>query len=173
MERVGKFEKVSFEQFFDAIKSDFYSDADSSELDEHIRDLYDAIQLPKRATSGSAGYDLRSPVPLELAPGDSVKIPTGVRALIHEGWWLGCFPRSGLGFKFKARLANTVGVIDADYAGSKNEGHIFIKLCNEGDKTITVNQGDAVIQAVFLPFGITVDDDATGVRDGGFGSTGR
>lgn len=173
MMRVGSFHKVSFEQFRTAIKSDFYPDDDSQVLDEVIRRQYDAITLPKRATSGSAGYDMASPVAFELKPGQSIKIPSGISANIEEGWFLGCFPRSGLGFKFKARLANTVGVIDSDYSGSSNEGHIFIKLCNEGDKTITVNPGDKIVQAIFLPFGVTYDDEESGVRDGGFGSTGR
>lgn len=173
MIRVGRFEKVSFEQFLEAMKSEFYTDADSPDLEKHIRDIYDSLQLPTRATGGSAGYDLKSPVPFEIAPGGSIKIPSGVRAKIEDGWWLACVPRSGLGFKYKARLANTVGVIDSDYYGSSNEGHIFIKICNEGDKTITVNAGDGVIQTIFVPFGITYDDEATGVRDGGFGSTGR
>lgn len=172
MIRVGKFEKVSFEQFLGAMH-EFYPNADSSEFESGVRAVYDNIVLPKRGTSGSAGYDFKSPVPFELAPGASIKIPSGVRVRIEEGWWLACLPRSGMGFKYKARLANTVGVIDSDYYGSSNEGHIFIKLCNEGDKTITVNAGDGIIQTIFLPYGITYDDDVTAVRDGGFGSTGR
>ena len=173
MIRVGRFEKVSFEQFLEAMKFGFYADVDSPNLEKHIRDIYDALQLPTRATGGSAGYDLKTPVPFEIAPGESINIPSGLRVKIDEGWWLCALPRSGLGFKFKAWLANTVGVIDSDYYGSLNEGHVFIKICNEGDKTITVNAGDGVIQTIFLPFGITYDDEATGVRNGGFGSTGR
>lgn len=172
MIRVGKFEKVSFEQFLEAMR-ELYPDADSSIFEDGVHTVYDNITLPKRGTSGSAGYDFKSPVPFELAPGASIKIPSGVRVRIEDGWWLACLPRSGMGFKYKARLANTVGVIDSDYYGSSNEGHIFIKLCNEGDKTITVNAGDGIIQTIFLPYGITYDDDVTAVRDGGFGSTGR
>lgn len=141
--------------------------------DEEIREAYDTAQVPVRATSGSAGYDIRSPFSFMLRPGQSIKIPTGLRVKIDDGWWLGCFPRSGLGFKYTARLANTVGVIDGDYYGSKNEGHIMLKLCNEGDANIVINAGDGIAQAIFIPFGITVDDNATGERDGGFGSTGR
>ena len=173
MTQVGKFEKVSYKQFADAMKSDFYPESDSKTLDELLREQYEAIKLPRRATKGSAGYDMFSPAAFELSPGMSIKIPSGIRVKIDDGWFLGCFPRSGLGFKYKARLANTVGIVDADYYGSSNEGHIFIKLCNEGDRTITVDPGDAIIQTIFLPFGITVDDEADGIRDGGFGSTGR
>lgn len=141
--------------------------------DAEIRVAYSAIRLPVRATSGSAGYDIRSPFSFLLRVGESIKIPTGLRVKIDDGWWLGCFPRSGLGFKYAARLANTVGVIDGDYYGSKNEGHIMLKLRNEGDANIVINAGDGVAQAIFIPFGITVDDNAAGERDGGFGSTGR
>ena len=164
--QAGKFEKVSFGQFLEAMKEEF--DFDGAQA----HDVYDRLRLPIRATEGSAGYDLKSPFPFELAPGESIKIPSGIRAKIDVGWWLACVPRSGLGFKYKARLANTVGVIDSDYYGSSNEGHIFIKICNEGDKSIKINAGDGVIQMILVPFGITYNDESTGVRDGGFGSTG-
>jgi len=129
--------------------------------------------LPRRATTGSAGYDFLSPLPFSLAPGESLRIPTGVRARIDEGWVLMLFPRSGLGFKYRLQLNNTVGIVDADYFGARNEGHIFIKLFNAGDRTVSVEAGEAFAQGVFLPFGLTDDDDAQGERSGGFGSTGR
>ena len=83
------------------------------------------------------------------------------------------YPRSGLGFKYRLQLNNTVGVIDSDYFGAKNEGHIMLKLTNDSNegKILAVNAGDAVAQGVFMPFGITVDDDASAIREGGFGST--
>lgn len=171
MNRVGKFEKVSFEQFRAAMEGEFnsvYSDAE-------IKEMYDKLVLPVRATSGSAGYDIKSPFEFTLKVGESIKIPTGLRVLIDEGWWLGCLPRSGLGFKYHVRMANTMPVIDPDYAFSDNEGHIFIKITNEGreGKPVHINAGDGFVQAIFLPFGITYDDNATGVRNGGFGSTGK
>lgn len=129
--------------------------------------------LPRRATSGSAGYDFFAPAAFELNPGETVKIPTGVRARIDEGWVLMLFPRSGLGFKYRVMLNNTVGIVDADYFGARNEGHIFIKLFNAGDRTVCVEAGEAFAQGIFLPFGLTDDDDARGERTGGFGSTGR
>ena len=132
---------------------------------------FDAVRLPRRATAGSAGYDFFAPAAFALEPGGTIRIPTGVRARIDAGWVLLLFPRSGLGFKYRLRLDNTVGVIDADYFGAKNEGHIFIKLTNEGSKPLTLNAGDAFAQGVFLPFGITEDDEASEVRVGGFGST--
>lgn len=127
--------------------------------------------LPRRATAGSAGYDFFAPEGFRLEPGETVKLPTGVRARIGDGWVLMLFPRSGLGFKYRLQLNNTVGVVDADYFGARNEGHIFVKLTNAGDRPVEVARGEAFAQGVFLPFGITEDDDAAGERTGGFGST--
>ena len=127
--------------------------------------------LPRRATAGSAGYDFFAPKAFELRPGETVRIPTGVRARIDGGWVLMLFPRSGLGFKYRLRLDNTVGVVDADYFGAKNEGHIFVKMTNCGDRPLSVAAGEAFCQGVFLPFGLTEDDDASAERIGGFGST--
>ena len=129
--------------------------------------------LPRRATAGSAGYDFFSPLAFTLAPGACIRIPTGVRARIDGGWVLMLFPRSGLGFKYRLQLNNTVGIVDADYFGARNEGHIFIKLTNAGDRPMTVGSGEAFAQGIFLPFGLTDDDDARGERTGGFGSTGN
>ena len=80
--------------------------------------------FPKRATSGSAGYDFYAPCGISLKPGETVKVLTGIRARIDEGWVLTLYPRSGLGFRYRLQLNNTVGVIDSDYYGSDNEGHI-------------------------------------------------
>jgi len=136
-------------------------------------DVPEQIMLPRRATQGSAGYDFFSPVGFELQPGQTILLPTGVRARMDEGWALFLYPRSGLGFKYRLQLNNTVGVIDSDYFGAKNEGHIMLKLTNDSNegRVLVVRAGDAVAQGVFMPFGITVDDDATAERTGGFGST--
>ena len=101
-------------------------------------------------------------------------IPTGIRSKINDGWVLKIYPRSGLGFKHRVQLDNTVGIIDADYYNSSNEGHIMIKLsCDAHDDghTVSISAGDGFAQGIFLQFGITVDDNAVGERDGGFGST--
>ncbi len=165
MQKVAKFYKVSFEQFAVSWQDTFGKSAD--------RVLYDALKLPVRATAGSAGYDFFSPVTFSLAPGETIKIPTGIRAEIAEGWVLQCYPRSGLGFKYRLQLNNTVGIIDSDYYFSDNEGHIFAKLTNDGKegKTLTIEAGQGFMQGIFMPFGITEDDAATAVRNGGFGST--
>jgi len=168
LNQVGKFSKVSYNQWSAAIKSQ--TDAIAEEA---IIDLYNQIKLPQRATSGSAGYDLYSPIWIELGPGEDAIFPLGIRCKIDDGWFLGIFPRSGLGFKYYLRLANLTGIIDADYVNSDNEGHIMMKVRNESnDKTVTISRGDAIAQGIFLPFGITTDDNAIGTRNGGFGSTG-
>jgi len=103
-----------------------------------------------------------------------VLIPTGIRAKMEDGWVLQIFPRSGLGFKHRIQLDNTVGIIDADYYGSSNEGHIMIKLscdAHEEGHCVSLSAGDGFAQGIFLLFGITADDDASGIRNGGFGST--
>ncbi|MCI9258573.1 deoxyuridine 5'-triphosphate nucleotidohydrolase [Acutalibacter sp.] len=169
MNRVGEFEKVSFEQFKKAMEETYGIGEDYI-----VKPMYEAIRLPRRATGGSAGYDFFAPFDFSLSPGKTIKIPTGIRVQIDEGWWLGCLPRSGLGFKFRLQLNNTMGVIDSDYYYSDNEGHIFAKITNDSneDKTVSLKAGDAFMQAIFLPYGITQSDDTQGVRNGGMGSTG-
>ena len=90
---------------------------------------------------------------------------------IENGWVLGLYPRSGLGFKYRLQLNNTVGIIDSDYYNSDNEGHIFVKLSNEGDKEIKILRGNAFCQGIFMQYGITEDDKVETSRNGGFGST--
>lgn len=167
MNRVAKFDKVSFSQFCTDWTTAF--GATSAEAQA----VYDEICLPRRATAGSAGYDFFAPFDFSLSPGETIKIPTGIRAQMTEGWVLQVFPRSGLGFKFRLQMDNTVGIIDSDYFSAPNEGHIFIKLtnCSTTDKTVVVEAGAGFAQGIFLPFGITEDDDACGIRVGGFGST--
>ena len=168
MKRIAKFEKVSFEQF----KKDFI-DSFGEKTESELKEIYDNIKLPKRATKGSAGYDFFAPANIALAPGEGIKIPTGIRSQMEEGWVLKCYPRSGLGFKFRLQLNNTVGIIDSDYYYSSNEGHIMAKLTNDSreNKNVSVSAGDGFMQGIFVEYGITYDDDAEGIRDGGFGST--
>ena len=168
MRRIAKFHKVSREQFAKGWKDTF-----DKATEAEIQAVYDSIQLPKRATAGSAGYDFYSPLSFELKPGETVKIPTGVRAEMDEGWVLKCYPRSGLGFKYRLQLNNTVGIIDSDYFYSDNEGHIFAKLTNDSNegKTVELEAGSGFMQGIFVEYGITVDDDVCEVRNGGFGST--
>lgn len=166
MKKVAKFEKVSFENFKSAFEADFPQFTD-------VKAIYENIKLPKRATTGSAGYDFFTPCDITLAPGETVKIPTGIRSWIENGWVLKLYPRSGLGFKFRLQLNNTVGIIDSDYYYSDNEGHIFCRITNDSNenKTVSLNAGEGFCQGIFVEYGITIDDDADGIRNGGFGST--
>ena len=170
MNKVGEFEKVSIEQFYKAVVEALGGE----HAEEDIRQLWQELELPSRATSGSAGYDFKAPFAFFLAPGETIKVPTGIRVKIEEGWWLGCFPRSSLGFKYRMQLNNTVGVIYRDYYYSDNEGHIFAKITNDSKdgKILEVAYGDGFMQGIFLPYGITCSDNAQSVRNGGIGSTG-
>ena len=166
MKRIARFEKVSKEQFLADWKDTFGTDGSA---------VYDTITLPHRATRGSAGYDICTPCDVTLAPGETAKIPTGIRVFMEEGWVFKVYPRSGLGFKFRLQLNNTVGIIDSDYYNAANEGHIFVKITNDTNegKTLSLSAGDGFAQGIFVEYGITFDDDADGVREGGFGSTGK
>ena len=169
MKRIAKFHKVSLEQFMEGWKDTF----GEQYTEDQIKALYEEIKLPKRATAGSAGYDFYAPVDVTMNPGEIVKIPTGIRVEMEEGWVLKCYPRSGLGFKYRLQLNNTVGIIDSDYYYSDNEGQIFAKITNDSNegKTVEVEAGDGFMQGIFVQYGITLDDDVTEVRNGGFGST--
>lgn len=178
MYRIAKFEKVSFEQYLEDMRKELSAEGIYIKDEEDFvsiieNEYYNNITLPVRATSGSGGNDFVSPGEINIRPGETVKILTGIRAKIDEGWLLAAFPRSSLGFKYRLKLDNTVGIIDSDYYYSDNEGHIMLKMTNESDKYIHINPGDRIAQGIFLPFGITTDDNAENTRNGGFGSTGN
>ena len=168
-----RFEKVSFEQFakdYRSLETNYKSEG------EWIRScIYDMIRLPKRATKGSAGYDIYSPFDFTLAAGETVKIPTGIRVLLDDDKFLAIYPRSGLGFKYKVQLWNGVAIIDSDFSGSDNEGHIWVKLYNDSpeSKELVIRQGDAFCQGIIQVFFKVEDDDTTEERNGGFGSTSK
>ena len=165
MKRIAKFEKVSFEQFQSGFDGEFTL--------EEIKEMYENLQLPKRATKGSAGYDFFAPFDINLNPGQTIKVPTGIRSSMEDGWVLKLYPRSGLGFKYRLQLNNTVGIIDSDYYYSSNEGHIFAKITNDSNenKIVSIKKNTGFIQGIFLEYGITYDDEVEEIRDGGFGST--
>lgn len=178
MKRIAQFEKVSRERFFADWQDCFGDQKNTAEETAGAMDAseaYDGLRLPRRATSGSAGYDFFLPCALVLAPGETIKIPTGIRVRMDEGWVCKLYPRSGLGFKFRLQLNNTVGIIDSDYYGSDNEGHILARITNDSNenRTVDLEPGDAFMQGVFVEYGITFDDDASEVRNGGLGSTSK
>ncbi|NCB41763.1 MAG: deoxyuridine 5'-triphosphate nucleotidohydrolase [Clostridia bacterium] len=170
MQRVAEFQKVSMAQF----SADFFA-CFSTATPKEMEDAYKAVRVPKRATTGSAGYDFQLSFPLKIASGESIKIPTGLCVKMMEGWVLLMMPKSGLGTKYRLQLDNTVGVIDSDYFYAKNEGHILIQMTNDSkeSKLLQLKCGDAFTQGVFVPFGITKSDETSTNRVGGFGSTGE
>lgn len=168
-----KFEKVSYEEFV-ASCGDYIKEYEISGRSlPDLRTVYDNIKLPTRGTKGSAGYDLYSPFGFDLPAGENntKTFCLGIRAIMPKNTFLAIVPRSGVGFKTGARLANTVGIIDSDYADSDNEGHIKAKLVG-GFKDLSVKAGDRVLQGIFLRYNTTIDDCASTSRNGGFGSTG-
>ena len=158
---IARFEKVSKEQFSKDLK-------DLLNMEDNF---YDDIVLPKRATTGSAGYDFTSPIDFVIKPGEMIKIPSGIRCYIEEGYVLNIYPRSSLGFKYQMTLANTTGIIDADYYNALNEGHIIVALVNRGNKDIVIKKGDRFVQGIFLKFYTAEEEEVTNKRQGGFGSS--
>lgn len=163
MNEIAQFFKVSIQQYI------------KSNETREITDEYEDIKLPTRATYDSAGYDFFSPYSFKLHVGETIKIPTGVRVQIDNGWFLAAMPKSGLGFKYRLQLDNTLGIIDGDYFYSDNEGHIFAKITNDGKegKIIDIKKGEPFMQGIFIPYGITKNDNdiPKQKRNGGFGST--
>lgn len=162
MKIAAKFEFVSKEQYL----KDF-------EFKEDACEVYSKLKKPHRATAMSAGYDFYSPIDFHLEPGMTIKIPTGIRTKMPEDYVLMIYPRSGLGFKYRLQLNNTVGVIDSDYYNALNEGHIMIKITNDSNegKALDIKAGEGFAQGIFMQYGIVEDDDAKDIRVGGFGST--
>ena len=156
-----KFEKISFEQFVKDVKDD--------------RMLYDSIELPKRSTKTSAGYDIRSVEEGIIKPGEAKAFKTGLKVCMNPDEVLYIYSRSGHGYKYNVCLMNSVGVIDSDfYNNPDNEGHFQIKLLNLGENDFEVKIGDKIGQGVFMKY-LTVDDEEEikGKRKGGLGSTGK
>lgn len=169
MNTASRFWKVSFEQYMD----DWKKYGRTISTDEEIKEIqteWEDIRLPERATSGSAGYDFFIPRTTKFYVNLASFFPTGIRCQIERGWFLMLVPKSGLGSRYGMRLMNTTGVVDEDYFNSANEGHIQAGFC--ANKDFTLKKGDKFMQGILVPYGITIDDHATGIRNGGFGSTG-
>ncbi len=158
---IAGFEKVSPERF----------GRDLKELLDVDDDLYDRIVIPARATKGSAGYDFHSPVEVTLEPSQTVRIPTGIRCRMDDGYVLQIYPRSSLGFRYQLCLLNSVGIIDSDYYHAENEGHIIVGLVNRGDKPVVIRAGDRFVQGIFTRYYLAQETENENTRSGGFGST--
>lgn len=135
---------------------------------------YKYVNLPKRKTKQSAGYDIESAIDAVITPGETKLIPTGIKAYMKPYEWLGIYVRSSLAIKYGLILTNGVGVIDSDYYNNPdNEGHIMIAFTNISGKTYNVKKGDRITQGIFHQY-YRVDGDKTdGSRIGGIGSTGK
>lgn len=139
--------------------------------------LNENIKEPLRGTKLAAGYDIFNNTGAEIViePGElSEPISTKLKAYMLGNEFLGILPRSGHGFKYSVRLANTMGIIDADYYNnSKNEGEIFVKLHNQHDLRLRIPVGEAFAQGIFMNY-LLVDGDSLdngAEREGGLGST--
>lgn len=154
-----KFEKISFEQF----KKDICDD----------KELYEKYELPKRKTKYSAGYDISSLIEYNLKPKECVTIPTGFKYISPEDEMFMIVVRSSTGFKYNVRLVNQVGIIESDYYNNpQNEGHVLVRIQNEGEKDFKINIGDRIAQGIFVKFGIVDDEEEIKeTRKGGVGST--
>ena len=131
------------------------------------------INLPKRATKHSAGYDIESAFDYVIEPGTIQMIETGIKVAMQDHEALMIYPRSSLGIKKGLIMSNAVGIIDKDYYNNpKNEGHIMIPLYNFGQKPAHIMKGERIAQGVFQAYLTTSDDMAENNRTGGFGSSG-
>lgn len=134
-----------------------------------------SVNIPKYATDGSAGVDLEACIdaPIQLAPGDRCRIPTGIAVELPGPWVVGLiYPRSGLATKYGIVLSNCVGVIDSDY-----RGEVVCGMVNQSQENYIINPGDRIAQLVFTPvyratFEVAQTLEATVRGSGGFGSTG-
>lgn len=164
-------------KFYKVSETTFCQDAENK-LEERVypnecKWVYNSVQLPHRSTAGSAGYDFYSPASFVLYPQESIIIPSGIKCEMPNNIFLAIAPRSSTAINYGITLLNTIAIIDADYYNNpKNEGHIMLGFRNNGDFPWRVSYGDRVCQGIFLPYGITEDDDATESRNGGIGSTG-
>ena len=141
-----RFEKISFEQFSKDISGD--------------RKLYDEYSLPKRETKYAAGYDFYALFDFTLKPGEIKKIPTGIKVDMMDDDCLLLLDRSSMGFKYNVRVCNQVGVIDKDYYNNKdNEGHMWFRLQNEGDKDWIVKKGEGFGQGLFIKYLVIDNED--------------
>ena len=146
-----KFEKISYEQFVKDVGDD--------------KELYDSIELPKRSTKSSAGYDIRTVEGYTLKSGESKIFHTGLKVSMNEDDAFLLFDRSSIGFKYNVCLANSVGVIDSDfYNNEDNEGHFSVKLINLGDKDFEVKIGDRIAQGIFMKYLSTDSDNELGLE---------
>lgn len=158
------FEKVSYETWKQAVLNE----------NVDVESGYEEIVMPERKTRKSAGYDICSAVSFELAPGESKKVPTGLKAYMQDDEFLAIYIRSSLGIKKNIMLKNQVGIIDADfYNNPDNEGHFVVGIINNGKETFVCQKGEAIAQGIFQKYFTNDNEDESKLqkRMGGIGST--
>jgi dUTP pyrophosphatase len=137
-----------------------------------VKGYEEKATIPVRKTANSAGYDFCAAVPVMIAPGEMVIVPTGIKAYMHAGEYLALHIRSSIGANGLS-MANGTGIIDADYADNpENEGHIMLMLRNHNYFSVTIQAGERIAQGIFQTYLMTDDDRAFEKRLGGIGSTG-
>jgi len=165
------FERVKFEAF----KNDMAMYRPINFMSGEVEKAYDGIKIPVRKTKYSAGYDICIPIDISIPSGQRRVIPTGIKVVFEEDemstWHLQMYVRSSVGIKDGVVLTNGTGVIDPDYFRGKNDGDMMLALLNTSDKLVQYKAGDRICQAVFVIHGLTSDDNASGDRIGGIGST--
>ena len=167
-----RFEKIGFREFTKDLLDQGYEVG----INEMLQ-AYDSIKMPERQTEGSAGYDFRTPLEFKIEPGESVIVPTGIRAVFNDDeigtWCLQLFVRSSVGHKDGVVISHGTGIIDSDYQFAQNSGDILMALRNVSDRQAWFKRGARICQGVFLIHGIAENDAAAGKREGGMGSTGK
>ena len=149
--KMRDFEKISFKQF----KKDVAEDIN----------LYNEYELPQRDSDSTGGYDIYLLQDLIIEPNEIKKIPTGIKSFFEKDEVLFLIVRSSTGFKYNIRLCNQVGVIDSDYYNNQNnEGHIWIKIQNEGKEKVIIPQGEAIVQGIFLKYLTTQSDKDRNIK---------
>lgn len=163
-----RFEKVSYDTFVKSLKNEHFHFTM-----EELHNYYDRIELPKRATANSAGYDFFCPVPVTVSPGQLRIVPTGIKCRLYESYYLELFVRSSVGIRNGIVLANGTGIIDADYYNNPtNEGQMLMPLINlTGGCVQRFKVGDRIVQGVIGRFYRVTDDNTSTLRNGGVGST--
>lgn len=169
-----RFEKVSVKEQKKFLEQFFVSR--SSKVNSALEYIDKELALPGRSSAKSCGYDFRLPVDVEIQPNSQVLIPTFIKAEIDDDKVLELYPRSSYGIKKGLELANTVGIIDADYYNNEdNEGHIMVCMRNITSKPVHLERGDKFVQGIIKRY-FLMDGDEYGVgkaRKGGIGSSGK
>lgn len=134
------------------------------------------INLPKRSTKNAAGYDIEAAEDIIIEPFKPgmkpTLIPTGLKSYMQTDEVLIIVPRSSGPKKQGILFPHSMGVIDSDYyENENNDGHIYVQCINIKDENVSIKKHDTIAQAMFQKYLITDDDNAQGVRIGGFGST--